>query len=444
MHRLFRGFLFIAILFASFSAFSQASSPYSRFGLGYLPIDAMSMTRGMGDITTGYTSSYHINHANPASYADLGLTTFEVGANADAISIRTKDSLYNGVNGSVSHLALGIPLIRGKLGMSFGLLPYSYVKYNFTSTQVDTNQVYTGSGSLYQFYVGAAYKIKDFSIGVNGAYLFGNIDYSRGYVFPDSITAYNIQNLSTTRVYGFMYNVGLQYRKRIMKKTTQNALKSDVFFTIGAQGTTNVKVNTRVSSMWERYTGTDPQVTIDTPLNYADRLGKITMPYNFSVGATVGNENWWLVGADFKYTGWSQFLNYAEALPMRPDLTTPYWSLGDSWRFSLGAGLVPDIDSRKFLSRIQYKVGGYYGLSELMYHSSPTAAGQHMTEYGATLGLSVPVLISGIYREAAHFHFSADFGARNPGNKDLIAESYYRFNFGFTLCNVWFVKRKFD
>jgi hypothetical protein len=229
-----------------------------------------------------------------------------------------------------------------------------------------------------------------------------------------------------------------------MKKTTQNALKNDVFVTFGAQGATNIKLNTRVSSQWQRYTGTDPAVIIDTPLNYADRNGKITIPYNWSAGFSVGNENWWLVGLDFKYTGWSQFSNYDQALPTRPDLNTAYWSFGDSWRASVGAGIVPDIDSKKFFSRIQYKVGGYYGQSELMYHPTPTASGQHLSEYGGTLGLSIPILFAGIYREAAHFHFAADIGARTPADKTLISESYYRFNFGFTLNNVWFVKRKFD
>jgi hypothetical protein len=408
-----------------------------------MPADVMSATRAMGDISSGYSSAYHLNHANPASYADLGLTTFEVGVNANSISLRTKDSVYNGLNGSVSHVAIGIPLIRGKWAMSFGLLPYSFVNYSLANSNVDTNQVYSGKGSLYQAYLGTAYKIKDFAIGINAGYLFGSIDNSIGYVFPDSIQAYNIQNISTTRVYGFIYNIGLQYRKRIMKKTYQNTLKNDVFFSIGAQGTTNVNVRTRLSSMWERYTGTSPQVMVDTPLNYSDKIGKITLPYNFSAGFTVGNENWWLVGADFKYTGWSQFSNVTSDIPLWPQ-EGAHWSYGDSWRAMIGAGIVPDYESRKFFSRIQYKIGGYYGKSELMYHTTATDPGTHLSEYGATFGLSVPILISGIYREAAHFHFSTDIGSRSPADKNLIAENYYRFNFGFTLNNVWFVKRKFD
>jgi hypothetical protein len=430
------------------SIFAQAFSPYSRFGLGYMPQDAMAATRAMGDITMGYTSFYHINHANPASYADLGITTFEVGVNADAVGIKTSDSIYNGINGSVSHVALGVPLMRGKWGLSFGLLPFSFVNYNITSTQVDTNQVNSGKGSLYQAYIGTAYKIKDFSIGINAGYLFGSINYSRGFIFPDSINSYNIQNLSTTRVYGFIYNVGIQYKKRILKKTNQNSIKNDVFFIFGAQGSTNINVNTRLSSQWQRYTGSgnDPQTIIDTPLNYSDRLGRITLPYNFSTGFTIGNEAWWLVGVDFKYAGWSKFTNSANALPTGPELNSNagYWGFGDSWRLQAGAGIVPNSDSRKIFSLIQYKVGGYYGQSELVYHLTANSPGTHLNEYGATFGISVPVLSNPLYREAAHFHFSADIGARTPGNNTLISETYYRFNFGFTLCNVWFVKRKFD
>ena len=164
------------------------------------------------------------------------------------------------------------------------------------------------------------------------------------------------------------------------------------------------------------------------------------MPYNYSVGFTVGNENWWLVGADFKYTGWSQFRNYQSALP-----TGDNWSYGDSWRASVGFGIVPDYDSRKnYFSRVQYKIGGYYEQNELEYHATPGGPGTYLTDYGATVGLSLPVVISGLYREAAHFHFAADIGTYTPGVKDLITTTYYRFNFGFTLSNVWFVKRKFD
>lgn len=439
MRRLFPALFLLALIGASPCLYAQSFSPYTRFGFGYMPDDAMAATRSMGGFTAAYTSPMHINHANPASYGDLSLTTFEVGANVDGATIRTKDSIYPGVNGTVSHVAVGIPLIRNRLGLSFGLLPYSFANYSVASTQADTAAVFSGTGSLYKAYLGLGYKIKDFMIGVNAGYLFGSMSYTRGYQFPDSLGEYNIENLSATRVYGLVYNVGIMYHKRVMKKTPQNSLKSDVFFTFGAQGSSNVNVSTRVSSMWQRYTGVFPAVTIDTPINYADRIGKIRLPYNFSTGVSIGNENWWLAGIDFEYTGWSTYNNPQPALDLGQN-----WSYGDSWKIRAGGGIVPNYDSRKFFNRVQYKVGFYYGKTELVYHEVEGGPGTHLSDYGATFGFSVPLLISGIYREAARFHFSAAIGSLTPGNNNLYVQNYYRFNFGFTLNNVWFVKRKFD
>ena len=422
------GFIFLVCMSCGMGSFAQGFSPYSRFGLGYLPTDVYPSLRGMGGISTGYSGPYTINHTNPASYADLGLTVFEVGANADGATVRTKDSSYNGLNGTVSNIAIGIPLIRGKWGMSFGLLPYSFVNYSFANTDIDTSKVYNGNGSLYQVYLGSAYKIKGFSFGANGGFCFGKLDYTKGFAFTDSINAYNINNVSTMRVSGFVYNVGVQYKTRIFKKGSTSGRKNDVFFSVGAQGTANVKLNTRVSSLWNRSLGSTVPITIDTPLNYADKLGKLTLPYNFSVGAMIGNENWWQVGLDFKYAGWSSFSS---------DLNDH--TLANSWRVMAGGSIVPNYDAKKkFLSHIQYKLGAYYGKSEVVYQ------GIQLSEYGGTLGLSIPIPSPAIYREAAKFHFAADIGSRTPGNNTLISENYYKFSFGFTLSSVWFVKRKFD
>lgn len=428
MRSFFSGLVLWILLTGPLAGFSQAFSPYSRYGLGYLHSDALSSTKGMAGITTGYSSPMFINYSNPASYSEISVTTFEVGANADALTVRTQDSSYNGVNGSVNHIALGVPILKGRCGLSFGLLPFSHLNYDFAVTDADTSKVYSGKGSLYHVYVGAAYQIKGFSFGFNVGYLFGGLDYTKGFAFTDSISAYNVHNISTLNVGGFKYNVGVQYKKRILKKGSQNGLKTDLFVTAGAQGSTSVKLGSTLSSLWQRsLSAGEVTAIIDTPLTVTNKKGNITLPYNFSVGATVGNENWWLVGFDFRYAGWSNF---------RYDLNTH--PLGDSWRLAFGASITPNYDSKKFFPHIQYKAGGYYGKSEIIYN------GQQLSEYGGTLGISVPIFFGALYREAAKFHFAADIGSRSPADKTLISENYYRFNFGFTLNNVWFQKRKFD
>ena len=102
MRRYFSGIIFLVLLLSAGESFSQGFSPYSRFGLGYLPTDVYSNTRAMGGIATGYSSAFHINHTNPASYSEIAVTTFEVGVNADAATVRTRDSSYNGINGTVN------------------------------------------------------------------------------------------------------------------------------------------------------------------------------------------------------------------------------------------------------------------------------------------------------------------------------------------------------
>ncbi|MFN8309320.1 MAG: hypothetical protein U0T73_05105 [Chitinophagales bacterium] len=421
-------FLFCVVL--SLTAVSQAASPFSRYGLGFVRPVAFSSNRAMAELGAGYSSNMYINPVNPASNSEFTLTNFEVGANLDAVNIRTKDSTYSGFNGSLSHLALGVPLIRGKWGLSFGLLPFSSLNYNFTQRNIDSFKVFRGSGSLAQVFVGTGFKVKGFSFGVNFGYVFGKLEYYRGFAFTDSLLALNVRNNSQMRVGGFNYNIGVQYKIRLKKKTSENSLHTDVNFTAGAYGSGGVKFNTTVSTNWERYyysSSLGNDVVVDTPLSYSNQKGKIVMPYNFGVGFTAGNEAWWFAGVDFRYAGWSQFNS-----PIQTE------ALANSWRLSVGAGITPNLESKNFLGRVQYKGGAYYGKSEVIY------AGKQLSEYGGTLGLSLPIRLGAIFREAARIHLMADIGSRGTGDKTLLSENYYRVYFGFTLSNLWFQKRKFD
>jgi hypothetical protein len=412
----------------------QSFSPFSRYGLGYIHTDVMPATRGMGGIATPYSSYSHINHSNPASYADIGITSFEVGANLDLMTVTTSDTgqnTINGGNGSVSHIALGVPLIRGKLGLAFGLLPYSTINYDFTQIAADTVRKFTGKGSLYQFFVGTGYRYKAFSFGVNAGYVFGQMRYNRAFEFTDTTASIvNTRDASTYRVNGLVYNLGVQYHYTLKHRTKQNHLKSDINLVAGIQGSGGIKLNSQNYTQWERYyygTQVDPVTNlIDT--SYRDTLrGKVNMPIDFSAGVLFGNESWWQAGIDFKYTGWSQF-SY--------DLNKN--KLGDSWRIKIGGSITPNVDSKQYLAHLQFKAGGYYGKSEII------DQGVHLSEYGGTIGISFPIFINSIYREAASFHVNADLGARTPSVVKQLTENYYRINFGFTLNNVWFIKRKFD
>lgn len=417
-------------VFAVFFANSQSTSPYSRFGLGFLRPEVMSNNKAMGEITGGIRSAYSLNPENPASYSELTYTTFEVAASVDMNTLTTRDSSYNGAYGTINHLAIGFPIKRGVWGLSAGLLPYATTNYNFAEQIADTSRIYQGNGSLYKVYLGTAYKIGDFSLGVNIGYLFGKTDYYKGFGFTDSLNAFNVRNNTSMRANGLLYDVGLQYHKRIAKRTEENHYKTDIFITAGIYGRSHSPATTTTSGYWERYIvqNSNNQV-IDMIDTIADKKGKLTLPYKIGTGFTIGNENWWIVGADFKYTRWSMYSS---------DLKNG--SLADSWRFSFGAGITPDFLG-KFLKRINYKVGFYTEKSEVQVGTSS------MQSYGGTFGITFPFLFGRERTGTNDFcqvYLMGDIGSRIPQNKALISETYYRITIGLALNAQWFQKRRFD
>jgi hypothetical protein len=428
LHRF--AFLILGLVFFTESS-AQSVSPYSRFGLGYLRSNVFSSNKAMGEIAGGFRSSVGLNPANPASYSELSLTTSEIGANVDISSIKTQDSTYLGTYGTLNHFALGFPIKRNVLGMSIGLLPYATTNYKFQQQNLDTFSVYTGKGSLYKVYLGSAYQIAGFSIGFNVGYLFGKQEYYKGFSFTDTLNALNTRSNLKMDVGGFLYDLGIQYKKRIIKRTNDNGNKSDVYFTAGIFGNSQLKVNSTVNGVWERFyttsSGTDR--IIDTPLALNESKGKISLPYTIGGGFTVGSEFWWIIGADFKYSNWSSFSS-----PISTD------RLNDSWCASLGFGYTPDY-SGKFIKRIQYKVGGYAAKSEVLVGTS------QVNEYGGTFGLVIP-FVFGRDRVSSNDYLQiflmGDIGSRIPQNTALIRETYYRLTFGVSFNSLWFQKRKFD
>lgn len=413
------------------SAFGQAASPYSRYGLGYVRSTVFSANKGMGEVAAGYASGVNINFTNPASYASLTRTTVEIGANLDGVNIATNDSLYKSTQGSISHFALGFapPVKRNSLGISIGLLPFTSINYNFVQNFSDSSignfrQIYSGKGSLYQIYAGAAYKVKGFSIGANLGFVFGKLDYQKTINFPDTAAAYSTRNVTYLNVKSFVYSVGVQYNRRIFHDSNNPDARNDIFVTVGAYGSGGMKMNARLSNYWERfyYDATYGLIPVDTPSSSFEQKTKINLPFNIGTGLMFGNERFWMAGVDFKFMNWQ---NYSSPLNNA--------GLGNSWKISAGFQVTPKYDdNRKFFNRVQYRFGGYYGKSEVMYH------GKNLSEAGGTLGLGIP------FKNVARLNLTADIGTRGGNGKEAIRENYYKITFGFVLNDIWFVKRKLD
>jgi type III pantothenate kinase len=80
MNELIKALLFLLV----FGAFVQVVKgqtvlPYTRYGLGSLADPEFTNLRGWASVSAAYHDPFHINFANPASYSDLKLTSFEAG-----------------------------------------------------------------------------------------------------------------------------------------------------------------------------------------------------------------------------------------------------------------------------------------------------------------------------------------------------------------------------
>lgn len=424
------------------SGFAQQASPYSRYGLGYVRSNTFSANYAMGGLSAAYASMGHINVVNPASYASLVRTTIEAGFTVNNSNIQTKDSVYKTSDGNISHIAVAFVPKPDKFAITMGLLPYTNINYDFIQDFKDPQigayrYAYSGKGSLYQVFLGGAYKIKgrindkdQFSIGANIGYVFGKLSYQKIITFPDTAYSYSSRNVTAMNANSFTYNAGFQYRRLIYHNSDAGDARNDIYMTLGVNASGGIKMNAKVSNYWERFrldASSGYLVTVDTAEASFDQKSKINMPVNVGAGVMFGNERFWMLGADFKYSTWSQYssvLNNGQ--------------LKDSWRIAVGAQIIPKYDAnRNYFAKVQYRLGGYYGKSMFTYNSS------QLTEAGGTVGLGFPFKI--VKFASASLNLGGDFGSRSASDKSAVRETYYNISVGFVLNDLaWFIKRKFD
>ena len=115
------------------------NSPYSRFGLGDPLNQNFAATTGMAGLSAAFHDPFHLNFQNPASYAHLQATAFEIGMYAKYANMQDDNTTEGVWSGNLDYLALGFPLKNQvnealdrrrtpwQFGMGIGLIPYRSV-----------------------------------------------------------------------------------------------------------------------------------------------------------------------------------------------------------------------------------------------------------------------------------------------------------------------------
>ena len=391
---------------------NNTNSPYTRYGYGHLEDDCFSRSQAMGGTSIGLRTKNAINSTNPASYSSIDSTSFifEMGVSGLLSNFRSEGAQNTSFTGNLDYIALQSPITKW-MGLSAGLIPYSYVGYNYKYT--DSIQIpfeekynvydktYYGKGGISQVYLGLSVDIADhLALGVNGYYMFGNINHYKAVSYNQSeLTTTNTVMLSNLYIRSFNARFGLQYHETIGEKHK---------FNIGAIYEFRSGMNGRFE---QTTTGTDTLVMNSSEL--------FEMPSLYGGGVTYTYDDRLIIGADFMHQEYSKALYYGKRD-----------TLANRMKISLGAEYTHDPRGRKYVDRMSWRLGAKYN------SSYATVNGRQAGDFSITCGLGLPLRTS---KTIINVNF--EYG-NIGGMMATLKENYFKFGLNFSLNETWFVKAK--
>jgi hypothetical protein len=400
-----------ACFLLSLVSFAQegTSSPYSFYGIGDIRFKGAAENRSMAGLSI-MPDSIHINLQNPAGYSDLKLTSFALGGTYNTTNQKTNSKLGSARRTTLDYLAVGLPL--GKLGMGFGLIPYSSVGYKIkTVNEGGISKILEGSGGMNKVFLGFGYKLgANLSIGADAQYNFGTIK-TTSFELDSDITN-GTSELNTAILSGINFNLGVMYQTKINEKMS---LFSSLSYT---PESTLASKNTREISN-----------SFDSPY-IQDDARSLKLPSKLSFGAGVGEIRKWLIGAEISLQSTGNLVNFYN------EVNNPAYNVvyGKSSKYSIGGYFIPNYKSyTSYAKRITYRGGLKYEKTGLVVNS------ESINDLGLTLGMGMP--LSGTF---SNINFGFELGKKGTTAANLVQENYANINIGFSLNEKWFEKRKFN
>lgn len=412
-------FLSLSLLVGT-SALAQqgTASPYSFYGVGDINSNNTNEYKAMGGMSV-YSDSIHLNLNNPASYSKLKLTTFSVGTTFKNYTLKGNEGSEKANRVSIDYLALGLPL--GKVGVSFGLLPYSATGYKINSLR-DTNgqkhsTQFEGEGGINKVFAGVSYSLlPNLQFGIDMGYHFGQIDNVATTFVIDNGDDYFIPNgtRETRRAdySGVTFNTGLLYSGKLKEYDWNASLTYSPETELNTTNLTKLDILNFSNIVLETKT-------------MEENTTKTINPSRISAGLGIGKENKWFVGTEFTHTQTNK-LN-------KSNLFTNA-SYKNAQRYTVGGFYIPKYNSyTSYFDRIVYRGGFRYENTGLVLNS------QTINDYAVSLGAGFP-----IGRNLTNLNIGVEYGQRGTNKNNLIKENYFNLSVGVSLNDLWFVKRKFD
>ena len=430
------------------SARAQVSEnlPLSALGIGELSERGTVAGNNLSGLFGTYYNGYNVNLVNPASYAALTATAFDVGVDASYITLDDNRSSQSSWGGNLKYLSLSFPLISPvnivldrkeqlfKMGMNIALLPISKMDYrinqtDFTEDGSRVTRQYGGNGGLNKLQFGTGAQYRNFSAGFNIGFLFGTIDNEKSLLFEELPNGHHTYTVQARGYSGFLWDAGVLYRHFIRKNAENPAQNS--WLSIGLYGNSKLPVSVDQKILTLRkansYSGLDdanPDAsTIDTVSLVAEENLRNHLPSQLGIGVSYSASNRLQAGVNFAFDNWEDFNNILNIGELRNS-----WSAAASIEYTPDPGSLLD-----YWSRVSYR-GTLYANND-----PRVIQGDGLQERGVQLGLGLPIFQK---RQLSYLNFSIDYGKLAS---QTFKENFIRFNIGVTLNNnLWFYKRRFE
>ncbi len=417
-------FLIALICVAAHGLFAQNGtiSPYSSFGIGDLRNNSTIDNRMMAGISM-HGDSIHINLQNPAAYSKLKLTSYTAAVSHSEFRLEDFTEEQNSSVTNLEYLAIGLP-IAPKVGLGFGLMPFSSVGYNLESEaqngdgQTVTN-VFAGEGGLNRVYMSLGGEvIKNVSVGATVNFNFGRLDYQRIQSVED--VQFGTLEERESRINGFDINYALNYTPTIKNKYI---LYTSLLINTQANLTSE---NTSTLGSFSLVNGQEIEV-IDVDLDASNlRNTELKIPTRFTVGLGFGESKKWFLGGEYSFQQFSEFSN--------DFLGLENVTYQDATKMAFGGYYIPDYKSlSSYFKRINYRAGVKYDVTGLVVN------GSEINDFGITFGLGLPLPNS-----FSNVNLGFELGRRGTTVANLIRENYLNISVGLSLNAKWFQKRRID
>ncbi|MDT0645774.1 hypothetical protein RM545_03650 [Zunongwangia sp. F260] len=408
-----RFLVIVAILSTALTAAQEnIASPYSYYGIGLTNFKGTVENRAMGGLSI-FSDSIHLNLRNPASYGRLRLTTYSLGASHERTTLKSDEAESEAEISSLDYLGIGIP-VGNNLGFGLGLVPYTSVGYRVLDVNEDVASRLNGRGGMNKVFLSAGYQFnKNFSIGVDANYNFGNFQNRRVVVRED--IQYGTRDIRRSDIQGFNFNFGLDY---------QAMLSDDLRLHVA--GTYAPEVNLSSENFRELATvafiPTGEAIVEARNLDVADT--EFALPGQFTLGGGIGEPRKWFIGGEYNSIGKSSFLlnNSDDAEYM------------DAAQYRVGGYYIPRYNSfTSYLGRAVYRGGFRYEETGLQLNN------QSINEFGISFGVGLPV-----GAQFSNLNLGIEYGQRGTTDSGLIQENFFKVSIGLSLNDKWFERRRFN